>query len=281
MTNSCNLHCPFCYVQQKPTHLDAEKAIRYIKTHHPHNVIFHGGEPLLRAGDILKIMDTMPEVPRFSITSNLMLPLTEERLEVLKRCGVATSYSIDRFQTKAQLNHFKSALDKVKEFGKVTIIVTLSKPQLQQPPEELCKTLNWLGADYFNIERLWDDSISSPEEYRELYQKTDEYLYEIFRKELVPNDKNMLFFQMRDAIETNTPVFHVHCERDTTTLLADGENTTFCPNGNLIKKKRLRECLTCELGQFCKGDCPSFSKYACSFPKKTFNYVKGGLANGL
>jgi MoaA/NifB/PqqE/SkfB family radical SAM enzyme len=281
MTDSCNLHCPFCYVKQKPTNLDANKAIGFIKKHRPHNIIFHGGEPLMRAADILKIMDAVPETPDFSVTSNLMLPLTEDRLEVIKRCGVATSYSVDRFESKEQLEHFKTAVDEARKYGEVTLLVTLSKPQLEQPPEELCKTLEWLDVDYITLERLRDDSIESPDEYRELYLKTDEYLYEIFSKELIPNSKNSLLFQMKEAIETNTPLFSICCQEETRTLLTDGESTTFCPNGDPVKEKRLRECLSCDLSQFCKGDCPSFCRLSCSFPKKTFNYVRGGLANGL
>ena len=280
MTDSCNLKCPFCYVKQKPSNLDVEKAVKYIRENEPHTVIFHGGEPLLRAAEILKIMEEVPEVPHFSVTSNLMLPLTDERLKVLERCGVATSYSVDRFTTDEQVQKFKAAMDTAKKYGTVTVIVTLSKPQLEQPPEELCKTLEWLGADYINLERLRDDSIESPEEYRELYKKTDEYLYEIFSKELVPNDKNMLLFNMEDAIHTNTPVFPIHCKDETVTLLSDGESTTSCPNGDLCKGEKLRECLFCELYSFCRRDCPSFSNLGCSFPKKTFLYIKERINNG-
>ncbi len=281
MTDSCNLHCPFCYVKQQPANLDADKAIAYIKAHRPREVIFHGGEPLLRAADILKIMGAVPEVAEFSITSNLMLPLTDERIEVIKRCGIATSYSMDRFNSPEQLTQFKTAVDKVKEYGKVTILVTLSMPQLNEAPESLCRTLNYLGGDYVTFERLRDDSIDSIEEYEQLYRKTDEYLYEIFSRELIPQDKNVLLMQMKQALATNTPVFYTACAQNVTTLLTDGVSTTSCPNGNLIKEKRLRQCLTCDLFQFCRGDCPSFGKLSCSFPKKTFTYVKEAIFNGL
>lgn len=282
MTDSCNMHCPFCYVKQQPTNLDANKAITYIKAHQPRKVIFHGGEPLLRAADILQIMDATPEVAEFSITSNLMLPLTDERLEVIKRCKVATSYSIDRFNySSEQMSQFKSALERAKEYCKITVLVTLSKGQLREPPFSLCRTLKWLGADYVAFERLRDDSIDSAEEYERLYRKTDEYLYEIFTKELVPRDKNVLLMQMERALSTNTPVFYTACSENVATLLTDGVSTTSCPNGNPMKVKKLRQCLTCDLFQFCKGDCPSFGKLSCSFPQKTFSYVKEAMLNGL
>ena len=281
MTDSCNLCCPFCYVKQRPANLDADKAIEFIKTHHPHEVIFHGGEPLLQASVILQIMDAVPKVAEFSVTSNLMLPLTDERLEVIKRCGLATSYSIDRFNSPEQVAQFKTAIDKAKEYGEITILVTLSKAQLDEPPASLCKTLSWLDGDYVFFERLRDDSIDSAEEYECLYRKTDDYLYEIFSRELIPQDKNVLLMQMKNALATNTPVFYTACSENVTTLLTDGISTTSCPNGNSIKEKRLRQCLTCDLFQFCKGDCPSFGRLSCSFPKKTFNYVKEAITNGL
>ena len=281
MTDSCNLQCPFCYVKQQPSHLDADKAIEYIKKHQPHKVVFHGGEPLLQATAILRIMDAAPEVAEFSITSNLMLPLTDERLEVIKRCGLATSYSVDRFSSPRQVAQFKSAIDEVKEYGKITILVTLSEAQLNEPPADLCKTLTWLDGDYIYFERLRDDSIDSAEEYEQLYRKTDEYLYEIFSKELIPSDKNVLLLQMKEALTNNTPVFCMDCSKDVTTLLTDGISTTSCPNGNLIKEKKLRQCLTCDIFQFCRGDCSSFGKHSCSFPKKTFIYIKEANTNGI
>lgn len=272
MTDACNLHCPFCYVKQKPANLDAGKAIAYIKDNQPYRVVFHGGEPLLRAADILKIMDAVPEVKEFSVTSNLMLPLTEERLEVLKRCGVATSYSVDRFDSAQELSKFKEALGAAKKYGTVTLLVTLSKPQLDQPPEELCKTLRWLDADYYTLERLRDDTITSETEYTELYARTDEYLYEIFSRNLIPAEQNVLYLQMKRAISNNASVFSTHCSKMVTTLLTDGQSTTSCPNGDITKKK-LRRCLACDLFQYCKGDCSSFGKYGCSFPRKTFSYI--------
>lgn len=278
MTDSCNLKCPFCYVKQTPANLSAKKAIEFIKDNSPHTVVFHGGEPLLRAADILEIMNAAPEVAHYSITSNLMLPFTKERLEVLKRVnGMATSYSVDRFHSAEQLKHFKTALDTARKYKPVTLLVTLSYAQLAQPAENLCKTLEWLNADNISLERLRDDSIETRDKYEELYKKTDEYLYEIFSKKLIPECKNNLLRQMKSAIEMNSPLFATHCQKMTTTLLADGENTTSCPNGNMEKGKKLRECLACNLGQFCKGDCPSFGRLSCSFPKKTFMFVKGGL----
>lgn len=226
-------------------------------------------------------MDAVPEIEEFSVTSNLMLPLTDERMEVIKRCSVATSYSIDRFSSKEQLLQFKAAIDKVKEYDKVTILVTLSRAQLNEPPVSLCKTLDWLDGGYVFFERLRNDSIDSIKEYEKLYRKTDEYLYEIFTKELVPRDKNVLLMQMERALSTNTPVFHTACSENVATLLTDGVSTTSCPNGNPVKAQKLRQCLTCDLFQFCKGDCPSFGKLSCSFPQKTFSYIKEAMLNGL
>ena len=86
-------------MSRKNIDLPINLAIAKIKETDADRIIFHGGEPLLRPDFILKIIDTFPN-KEFSITSNMTLPLTDERLKVLYRCGVATSYSVDRFEDK-------------------------------------------------------------------------------------------------------------------------------------------------------------------------------------
>lgn len=154
ITENCNLSCPFCYVKQKQNVMSLETAVSAIEAYRPEEVIFHGGEPLLYPKRTLEIIDHFPDQV-FSITSNLILPLTDERLEVLDRCYVATSYSIDRFPNSELEQVFKENVAKVREFTPVTLLVTLSEKQLEMPPAELIKKLDEIGYDNILFERMY------------------------------------------------------------------------------------------------------------------------------
>ena len=133
ITENCNMKCPFCYVNHKDNVIDNDIVYSALKTYNPKKVIFHGGEPLLYPKKILEIMNNYPNF-EYSITSNLTLPLSKDRIKIIERCKVATSYSIDRFKEEKLENIFKNNLNIANKITSITLLVTLSEEQLKIPP---------------------------------------------------------------------------------------------------------------------------------------------------
>jgi len=274
LTESCNLKCPFCYVVQNNNKMTLKTALESIDKYNPEEIIFHGGEPTLEKKLILNILKNRPNY-KYSITTNLMTNIDKELEYILKKCSVATSYSYDRFINKNQFDKFKSNFNKVIKINDITLLITLTPKQLIRPTKELCNIIKELNPTNVTLERVRLDYITDINEYKNLYKLTDEYLYEIFSRGLIPIEKNNLYKMIVKSIKTNTPVFS-NC--NVITVNPDG-SVINCPNGPL-EKKRLKECITCNIYQYCKNDCQSFSSLACSFPIKTVSFVKEALYNG-
>ena len=267
VTENCNMKCPFCYVNQKQNIVDVQSIVDIINKLQPNEIIFHGGEPLLYHDHILKIISMCSQDIVISITSNLTLPLTKERMQVLNKCNVSSSYSIDRFETEELLNKFKENFKTISKIKPITLLVTLSEKQLLQNVDDLMSVINYLGASNITIERMF-----SSEKTEEFYEKTDEYILNIFKSNMIPHENNNLRKWMVEAIENNTTVFPCECDKHTKTISPDNK-ITGCPNGE-YKHKRKKICLTCDIYQYCRNDCPTLgSTEVCTFPKESFKYI--------
>ena len=266
ITENCNLSCPFCYVKQKQNVISFETAVSAIEAYQPKEVIFHGGAPLLHPKRTLEIIDRFPSQV-FSITSNLTLPLTDERMEILERCYVATSYSADRFPNSELEQIFKKNVAKVRETEDVTLLVTLSEKQLEMPPVEFIRKLDEIGYDSILFERMYAAGLD-----KAFAEKMDMYLLELM-KALPDARKNYLYDQMMESIISYTYLFPLTCDRNVVTVNPDGSILS-CPNlCHHAERKKRRECLECNFYQYCRGDCLSFQD-CCMFPKKTITYLK-------
>lgn len=268
VTKECSLRCPFCYSQVADGAIDLNLLDQTIKDTGTKELVFHGGEPLMYPDKCLEIMNRYPE-KKFTITTNFVWPWTEERAEVLKRIRYfATSYSVDRFRGyPAAFKLFKENLKRAAKDAKmITLLVTLSREQLKQPPEELAAIIEGLPVTNVTLERVYD---LAGQNLKGLYEDTDQYLMRTF--ELIPEKKNNLYQWMKDSAKDDVPLYCVDCD-----------NQTIGPEGKLwgcpqmenreIKSSHRRECLECDLFQWCKGDCPGF-RDVCSFPKETFRKV--------
>lgn len=266
ITEQCNMRCPFCYIKQNNSIMSLDVALDACDKYKPDVVVFHGGEPLLYPDLIQQIISKRPNLD-FSITSNLTLPLTKERIEVLKKCGIATSYSADRFNNITTFSCFLDNLYIVSKFTDITLLVTLSRNQLKQKPERLAQILSMLPCQYVLLERLYE-----PEYDQQLAIETDRYILSVSK--LIPKNKNLLIHNMEKAVESHTPVFSLDCNKNVITINPDGSIKS-CPNISNQTMKKRRECLLCQYYEYCKGDCLSFQN-GCMFPKKTFQWVLNG-----
>ena len=265
ITEECNMHCSFCYVKQKPGVIFLDKVTSFCDKHNPDRIVFHGGEPLLYPQIILDIINKYPN-KKFAITSNLTLPLTKERLSVLHKCDVATSYSADRFRNAKDFLQFIDNLYEVNKFTDITILVTLTREQLDESPERLALMLQRLPHKYILLERLYEEQYDA-----ELAQKTDLYMRKMMQ--LLPEEENALFLNMQYAIDYHLNVFPKCCDKMVFTMAPDGSISN-CPNlcNKKAQREKRKECIECDLYEYCQGDCLSFQK-GCMFPKKTFQWI--------
>lgn len=263
ITDSCNLRCPFCYVNKNNNIITLDNAVNVIKRYNPQKIIFHGGEPLLFPELIINIMDALPDY-EYSITSNLVFDLNDMQRKVLSRCDVATSYSVDRFN-KDIFRIFKDNISWLRKIKDITLLVTLSYEQLKQEPNRLIENINELDCRYVLFERLFingnDDNLSL---------LTDNYLLKLMQ--LYKTESNVLRNQMIYSLSHNCAVFNDDCQNKVITINSD-MSTQSCPNSQYLKQTKKKECLSCEFYQYCRGDCLSFQN-TCMFPKNTFKYIK-------
>lgn len=263
ITDSCNLRCPFCYVNKNNKIMALDNAVNVIKRYNPQKIIFHGGEPLLFPELIINIMDTLPDY-EYSITSNLVFDLNDIQRNVLSRCDVATSYSVDRFN-KDTFRIFKDNILWLRKIKDITLLVTLSYEQLKQEPNRLIEIINELDCRYVLFERLFIDGNDD-----NLSLLTDNYLLKLMQ--LYKAESNVLRNQMLHSLSHNCAVFNNDCQEKVVTINAD-MSTQSCPNSQHLKRIKKKECLSCEFYQYCRGDCLSFQN-TCMFPKNTFKYIK-------
>lgn len=266
ITNTCNMNCPFCYEKKGKDVVSIDFVKNICKKFNPNKIVFHGGEPLLFPEKCLEIINLFPNIS-YSITSNLTLPINNQRLELLKKCSVSTSYSIDRFENNNLFSDFLKNVELISKYKKITLLVTLSRKQLKQNPEELYKTLNKIPCEYINLERLYEEQYD-----HNLAIDTDLYLKELTR--IIPKEKNVLLNDIKRTLMFNTTLYPQNCSTNVLTINANN-TLQICPNcGNeKIAKHKNRECLYCDFFEYCRGDCLIF-KNGCMFPKETFTYIK-------
>ena len=276
MTDACNLSCPFCYARKENAALSgfSVAAVKETVAKYPGitRITLHGGEPPLNPKGCRELIKAFPGMD-ISITSNLAMSTewVKDCMDILERCDVATSYSVDRFTTTEGWNRFLENTQLLREKNiPFTLLVTLSEAQMKQDPKMLVSTIKSIGPSNTTFERLYitdgktEDKIACAE-------RTDNYLTELFR--LMPEGNNLRSW-MLEALQMGISVFPPKCQ--SMTLETDG-TLIACPNlcGKQPSKKRKRECLHCELYQWCREDCPSFQD-VCSFPNNTFKKLKDG-----
>lgn len=274
LTNACNLRCPFCYnIKANKVKLNLEKVIHVLEEISPDKIIFHGGEPLLAVNDSLAIINYFKHI-NFSITSNLTAEITDDVIQLLKQCEIATSYSCDRFINKNSFDKFINNIQFIKEELRkdITLLITLSENQLKQSINNLLNTIELIQPKHVMFERLYFTYDVDKEYKKEFYKLTDNYLFNVFS--VFKDSRNMLMLNMLESIKNNTSVYPTKCSKNIFTIEPNGSYYS-CPNlgktlNNLNNK---RDCIKCSYFKYCQSDCESF-RDVCGFPKKTFDLVK-------
>lgn len=166
----CQLSCQFCFFRSGSAPkklLDIDKSIQWFINlekicpwvQNP-AINFFGGEPMLAPLDSLnKFIDKTKNLwggkIRYTITSNLVYPLTEDRLKFLNRLdSISTSWDADsRFATEGQFNIWKKNCKLlIHEHKKdLTVQITLTKQTLDYNLEkiyEMCKDIGFADLQF-------------------------------------------------------------------------------------------------------------------------------------
>ena len=126
ISDNCNLNCSHCYIGERKNYLLNIKQFiiwlnNYLKcaTNDIFEIVFHGGEPLLYAKDILNIIEQTNWCNRikYNVTTNLAYEINDDILKVLNLCTIATSWDpIDiRFKNTKILHLWEDNCKNIKQ----------------------------------------------------------------------------------------------------------------------------------------------------------------------
>lgn len=299
MTDQCQLNCPFCYCNFVPdmelnknkNHIDCDKVVYMINNGFEdkkfHDVIFHGGEPLLYAKEINYILDRVKVdesfKTRFTIQTNLIYKeLSQEQIKALARIGgYGTSYSKDRFYNRPNgeknLKYFINNIQELDRFGiKGSLLITITELQINKMNPHTLKRFidyNLPGINYIIFERPifpMDLVLKNPDKYEAIYEEVDKYMSQCI--DIFDRDKINLFDLVKNTT-TSRSMYPTNCS-DFTYTMNDEVLKFGCPSFEPHEKPFTRkQCLVCRYYKYCKSDCECLN-YICAFPKKTFDKVK-------
>lgn len=229
VSNSCNLQCNYCYFVSKSPNLDSfslsqlENLIRQVfcRSCEDVNIVFHGGEPLLRNAQwyseacnlIVSLANEYNKKVRFQLQTNGTL-LSQSHLEVFKRYEVIVSVSLDGpvdIHNVARGGYEKTisairALQKSHIFGSVISVISKHNYRCVNKIVELLVDLN-VKSYHFNIASI----IGSPKELILSSDEIAEYYKDAYLS-FLHSYRNicdwMLLGKMRRYVTGIIPKFH-------------------------------------------------------------------------
>lgn len=306
-TDTCQLNCSHCFTNGsngKKIYFDKEKTINWfakLKTFLGNDkgghIAFHGGEPMLaNIKDMIEVYDDVSAMfPKiwWSITTNLVYPLTEEKINFFKTvCNGIISTSWDyygRFDTKREETLWEDNVKKLRADNiDITVQVCLTNPLLEnmRPNELIDKMIN-LNIPALHLERLTIDgnAVKNKDTLSVDLETQDLWLEELFHyykdNKLYEKIKIPFFDSLLSAIVygTHSGCRCRQCEKRIFTINANG-TIGGCPNTAVTKvygsidntiesiltspdrlvtmaSEDIRDprCYACEVFEICNGDC--------------------------
>jgi len=316
-TETCNLHCDHCYTSGKngrKIFFDPIKTADWVNQFSQHasfaHFEFHGGEPFLAPlGDMFEFYDRVRGVWKnhsFGCTSNLVLKLTEERLDFIDQVlgwRIGTSWDPNiRFANPGQKELWESNVRMLKDLGvTIKVFVSLSVDVVQMEPINILKYFKDLGVDELAFERLTSDGnavknraiFPSNLDLQHWYLKLHEQTTEHGARDWISNDFLESIYSKFEEGKNNEATFCRDCEQKLFTINADG-TVAGCPNTapkdfyttiestfeevqintkrcTVIAKETARDprCFECDVFKYCNGDCHQldWEDDICAAPK--------------
>lgn len=256
ITNKCNLSCGYCYAIQtkekaESFSLDFFKNIIDKIAENSENknieIIFHGGEPLLKSVDYYynllsyskSVFNSYNKNVDFGIQSNLTL-LNDEFLALFKKFNVKISTSIDgieKIHNKARGNWAETITNfiKAKDLGiSISPIVVCSKHNINSV-EDFFKLFSKLGVDRFQLNiatsnvALQVDSEYIPLNANEIFQVYSETLKYCIKYKII--EEKTWGMLKRFSAKSTDYLNALGCEYPF--CHAGTEMIVFTPNGNM------------------------------------------------
>lgn len=320
-TETCNLNCSHCYTSGRngrKIYFDPNKTLSFfyrMKRDLPQvksiKIIYHGGEPMLAPikdmWDIYHNTKNLWDHVDFSITTNLVYDLSDERLEFLRTIGsngMGSSFDDMRFR-KGDRSYgvWSRNSQTINAYLDTTMMVSLSSTLIQDyRPKDIYDIAEEHGYKYLLIERITPDGNAGIQNPAPSNEDQDQWLYELFRYRL-ENDRrvgDMLLSELATAyLGEHTANRCRNCEQSMITINADG-TIAGCPNtaprdywGSIDQDvralwsspNRLKaiqcethrdpRCYNCEAFDICNGDCHQLKWDGdyCAAPKKVWKHM--------
>jgi len=170
--DGCQLNCSHCMTGgNKPKgFFDADKTIKWFKDFESFSpwvenpaINLFGGEPMLAPlksmNDFIdQTQDLWKGRIRYTITTNLVYPLTQSKIDFFRRLdGVSTSWDKDiRFQTEKQFELWKKNCIRLIKEEKIplTLQISLSKSTVALDVKEIFEMAKEIGFDDVQFEKL-------------------------------------------------------------------------------------------------------------------------------
>ena len=311
-TETCNLDCLHCYTSGKngrKIFFDPIKTANWVNAFAEGRTAhfeFHGGEPFLAPlGDMFEFFDRTREVwnnPSYGCTSNLVLKLTEERLDFIDqvlgwRIGTSWDPKI-RFANDGQKQLWEDNVRSlIAQECTVKVFVTLTRDIIDIEPIRLMEYFRDLGIQELAIERLThngsaDDNLhifpSNLELQHWILKMHEQHNRDWFVNEFLET----VYTKFEDGFNA-AGTFCRDCEQKLFTINADG-TIAGCPNSaptdfyatldddpqtieintkrcSIIAKESARDprCYECDVFKYCNGDCHQleWQDDICAAPK--------------
>ena len=305
ISEQCNLDCKHCYINTKSNEvLDINAFLYWFEqykksTNNDIELVFHGGEPLLHADNILNIIDNIADSSiQYHITTNLICELTDSVRKVLATCTVATSFDgCDvRFTNYAQHYLWERNCEIVKP---AQVNVVLTSELLTLNPKMLFERFILRKIQNVHFERLTctgrAKKLNAPS-----WEEVDEWLCKAHAA-WIPEKIGVTEFGEFSKLCANIEMSGCRlrkCTKNVLTINPNGSIAT-CPNTfdkvfatihqpvETLYSSSIYSCITktekvlnsicriCDLYRYCNGDCFQliWQDKICPFPKKLFKKI--------
>lgn len=324
LTDNCNLKCLHCYnglcakgkdaYMSRQTIDNAIELIRAVSKEYPIVLNFHGGEVVkFSQADMKYVMDSLTDCNvRYSVTTNLVYPLTDEIVDIIRRMNVKESPSI---QTSWDYHiRFKGSQEELwrKNVGiliangiEVQPTICVSYPLIRDyRPKEVFEIMMDIGIKKLNFERLTNTGNATLHNNLIPTNKdTNEWLYDAYIESKQLGLSIPLFENVDMSLERKFVGCRARkCHSSIMTINIDGTicgcpNTTYRPYGQLLDKGMvaidesvfnteetlentvLTTCLLCEYYPYCNGDCYQLThdNTGCSGLYKIYQHIVNGF----
>lgn len=255
VADKCNLNCKHCCMAYSMNHqqTDYDKIIEYLNRKPlVKEVHLAGGEVMLEDTKLLlRLIDSFPHT-KFKLTTNLIYPLTKDRLEIIKRVhSLQTSFDLKiRFgNIRNLLTWYRNCIYILKNIrDDLEVICSITKYTISKDPIRLMNFFNHIGFHGYKYILLSDagrytenDLGYDKEEYHKWMHKVlDTHDYKNQTIQLILG-KNMTNCQYGDTVQ---PV-NIYGKEITCPILGDNNDECLLPE----------ECLHCNLRYKCGGRC--------------------------